>query len=301
MLTLLIAGAALLAMSKLKFSPSTSTVNPVSVTGTNAVPLGPPQPNDPSIPGVGPQTPRNWPPTAGQPGFVTIGGKAAPTSYHGGDIDAAIKVTSLGIVGVGAVSGVAQGITAITGNAILPSLGAALPIVGAGLAVVGIVLGIIARHHSEAVAREAQTLDQALPVIRQRQVLIAQAAILGEINYAQATALVQQCIADFYKMVAGVQKGTWHWDPKYNDSSAGFTVGRHSNTWGMDQQSPNAHAPGTCNSACWYGHFTVEGDCYTILLPTIQKILAGQHGVMVLPICPNNQTIVGVAEVDMIF
>ena len=296
MLWLLLVGAGLLALSRSNMVQTSSAASPVQITGFNAAPLGAPSPNYILSSGPAPQRkPINWPPAQGQPGFVMIGGKPAPANYSAGNINTAIQTAGLAGIGLGLTSGIAQGVTAITGEAVLPTLGAAIPVIGAGIAAVGIVLGIIARHHAQAVAQEAAALAQATPVLRQRQVLIAQAAVHGEINYAQAVALVDQAISDFYSMVKMIQRGTWKWNPAYNDSSGGFWAK------GMNQSSPNAHPPNPCNAACWYGHFAAEGDSYTILLPTIQKILADQHGVMALPIIPSNAAEAGYPEVDMVY
>jgi hypothetical protein len=295
MLWLLLVGAGLYALSQSNFSAPTGSVSPVQITGFNAVPLGAPSPNYRLASGPTPQPITPWPPAAGQPGYVTIGGKPAPTSYSAGNINTAIQAAGIAGTGVGLTVGLFHAAYEITGEATMTGLGAALPIVGIGVAAVGIVLGIIAKHHAAAVAQEAAALAQATPVLRQRQVLIAQAAVHGEINYSQAVALVQQAISDFYSMVKIIQRGTWKWNPAYNDSSGGFWAK------GMDQNSPNAHPPNPCNAACWYGHFAAEGDSYTILLPTIQKILAGKHGTMALPVIPSHAAEAGYPEVDMLY
>lgn len=283
-----------------KGSTSVTPVSPVLFTGTQAVPIGLPSAKQAQS-GVGVVKPTTWPPNPGEPGSVTIGGKPAPTSYSAGNMNVAISAASIAGVGAGAVLGVTAGIAGIEGlsggaGAIIGATAAsAIPIIGAGIAVVGIVLGIIAKHHAAAVAREAQAIAQAVPIIRQRQILIAQAAILGEVNYTQAAALVEQSISDFYSMVKPIQRGRWKWDPSHMDSSVGF------NPKGMNQQSPNAHAPDPCNAACWYGHFMAEGDGYTIILPAVQKILSGAHGVMALPVVPSHAAEAGYPEVDMLY
>lgn len=297
-LTLLLVGAGLLALSK---NGKISTPTPVVGLPAN---VGPVAVATPLLPapiqailqgGIEPQNGYPWPPAPGAPGSVMIGGQQAPHDYSLGNMNTAIKSAGIAETGLGLISGVAHGITEITGTAVLPALGAAIPIIGAGIAAIGIVLGIIAKHHAEAVAREATILAQATPIMRQRQVLITQAAIVGEINYQQAVALVAEAIADFYKMLHPIQRGTWHWNAAYNDSSAGF--------WpkGMDQHSPNAHAPDPCNAACWYGHFAAEGDCYTVVLPTIQKILAKQHGTMRLSNIPPNSGEKGFPEILVLY
>lgn len=294
MIWLLLVGAGLLALSRTNVVQSSSPVSGVQVTGFNPTALLPPSPVYMSG-GPRPQQKPPWPPVQGQPGYVTIGGKPAPAGYSAGNMNTAIQAAGFAGTGVALTMGLFHAAYEITGEATLTGLGAALPIIGVGVAAIGIVLGIIAKHHAQAVAQEAAALAQATPVLRQRQVLIAQAAVQGEINYTQAVSLVQQAITDFYSMVKAVQRGTWKWNPSYNDSSAGFWAK------GIDQASPNAHPPNPCNAACWYGHFAAEGDCYTILLPTIQKILAGQHGVMALPIIPSHEAEAGYPEVDMIY
>lgn len=289
-----LAGAGLFALSKSGMIRPSSTVNNVPITGTGAIFLGPPNPSVVAS-GPRPQPPTQWPPLAGQPGFVTIGGSPAPPDFSTGNINTAIQASTIGAAAVGATIGAFQGAFLVTGTPVLIGLGAALPIIGAGIAAVGFVLSIIAKHHAAAVAHEAQVLASATPVIRQRQVLIAQAAVHGEINYSQAVQLVSQAIADFYVMTKTIQRGTWKWNPAYNDQSAGFWAK------GMNQESPNSHPPDPCNAACWYGHFAVEGDCYTVLLPTIQKILSGQHGMMELPVVPSHAAEAGYPAVDMVF
>jgi hypothetical protein len=282
-------------------APVLSTTEPIPIyeePTTEQLILPPPASTLPAaILGVsGPIQPPSiaWPPLPGQWGFVTIGGKPAPASFSLGDIHAAMTIAGVSGAIVGSIAAIGSVGTFGTSAASV-AIGGALPIIGAGIAVAGIVLGIIAKHHMAAIAAEAAGLNAATPMVRQRQVLIAQAAILGEINYTQACNLVQQMISDFYVMVKPIERGHWPWNPSYNDSSAGF--------WpqGMDQKSPNAHAPDPCNAACWYGHFLAEGDSYTVLLPTIQKILTGQHGVLSLPTVPAKSAEVGFPEVDVIY
>lgn len=289
-----LAGAALLALSRSSMVNPSSPVSGIPVSGTGAIFMGPPNPVTVAQ-GPRPQPPAQWPPTQGQPGWVTIGGKPAPPSYSAGNINTAIQAAGIAGTGVALTMGLFHAAFEITGEATLTGLGAALPIIGVGVAAIGIVLGIIAKHHAAAVAHEAQVLAEATPVLRQRQVLIAQAAVHGEINYSQAVQLVAQAISDFYAMTKTIQRGTWKWNPAYNDSSAGFWAK------GMNQQSPNAHAPDPCNAACWYGHFAAEGDSYTVLLPTIQKILNGEHGIMALPVVPSHAAEAGYPEVDMVY
>src|SRR6185369_4357688 len=206
-----------------------------------------------------------WPPTnPTTPGYVTIGGSPAPVGYSLGNIQTAIQATGVATSLAGGTVGVASAIGGSAGaaGAIGTTAATAIPIVGIGIAAVGLVLGIIAKHHAQAVALEAQSLNQAVPIVRQRQILIAQAAVRGEINVQQADTLIQQMIADYYTMVKATIQGKWPW--VVGTSKASDTT------------------PSGCNGPCVVGHWWVEGNSKGILHNTVVAITNGQHGVLIL-------------------
>lgn len=204
-----------------------------------------------------------WPPNPGQPGYVTVGGSPAPVGYYAGDAATAQKIAGLG--GTGA--GVAGSIGGMVGGAGFAGSTAALALTGVGavLAVGGIIAGIISKHHQEAVRREAAGLNEAVPTILQRLVLIIQAGVRGEIqSQDQGNALVKQAIDDYYSMVNSIKSGRWD-VPGWPSIKAGDPA--------------NAKAPNPCNGPCVVGHWMEIYGLSTMY--TIRDILAGKHGVRV--------------------
>jgi hypothetical protein len=275
MLLEIAAGAGLLYLLSKSGGLSILTGGPSSGTGGGGSSVG----NQPSgSPGQKP--PIHWPPNAGEPGYVTLGGSPAPTSLYTGST--AQKIVGVAGAGAGSVLGVAGGIATIEGvqggaSAILGSaLVGGLTIGGLVAAPAGIVLALISRHHAQAVANEARALNDAVPTARQVQILIAQAAITGAIqNVQQAKDFANQMIGDFYNSQKGIIRGRWP-----------YTVQRK---------------PDPCNGPCVVGHNWIEGDVFNIVIPTVQKILSGQHGTMTLPKIPSHAGFVGFPEVRMVY
>jgi hypothetical protein len=225
-----------------------------------------------------------WPPTQpNQPGYVTIGGAPAPASYSLGNLQTAIQATGVATSLAGGTLGVAGAIGGSSGaaGAIGATAASAIPIVGIGIAAVGLVLGIIAKHHAQAVALEAQSLNSAIPIVRQRQVLIAQAAVRGEINLAQADSLIKQLIADYYSMVNKTIQGKW--------------------AWVVGTSKASDKTPSGCNGPCVVGHWWVEGNSLGLLHNTIAAITTGQHGVLILQAIGSNAGFSGMPEIRMVF
>lgn len=86
-----------------------------------------------------------------------------------------------------------------------PSLSAAGPIgmvIGGVLTLVSAIFG----HHSAAVAKEAQTLDQATPAFYQNMQTIFSAVNAGSITVAQASSYIDQAVAIYYQTVGSIMK-----------------------------------------------------------------------------------------------
>lgn len=227
-----------------------------------------------------------WPPGPGQPGAVTIGGTPAPDNYSLGNMQTAIKASGVAATLAGTTTGIAGALGGGGSAGVAATLGTtaatAIPLVGIGVAAVGLVLGIIAKHHAAAVALEASTLNQAVPIIRQRQVLILQAAIRGEItSLSQADTLITEMISDYYAMVKKIQQGTWHW-----------VVGT---------SSKNDKAPSGCNGPCVVGHWWIEGDSKGGLHNTIALVLAGAHGTWTIQSIPSNAGFSGMPAIKVVY
>lgn len=245
------------------------------------------------------------PPGPGEPGYVTLGGQPAgedwnpsPSGTQKGISLAGTGVGALGSVGAGGAQGVVgtSGLLASTST-----LGAALPFIGIGIAAAGIVLGIISKHHQQALANEGKVLNSALPRAKNTMVLVAQAAIRKEIqNIDQAQRLLDQIQTDYYNEVKPIQHGVWHF------TGADMTAD-YDKVWIKRFQPPKGapgysdyHAPDPCNAACVVGHFDVEYNL-KVVLGTIKAIFAGMHGVMVIRETSKHATQQGFPEIRMIF
>lgn len=235
-------------------------------------------------------------------GTVTIGGKPADPTWQPG-VSGAQKAVSL--------TGTAAGLTGALSGTALPgvsgiaaagtALGTAIPIVGIGVAIASTIMSIIHSHHNAAVASEAKGLGEAEPGTFNSLVLVAQATICGEITtVAQAQAEVNQIVADYYTQVKSIIKGHWPYkgdhypEPTFSDSWGNKWKTRPGGKLADD--SP----PSVCNGPCVVGHFYIERDAM-VVVDTVKKILAGQHGTMVFPELVAGTADPGFPEVLMTF
>lgn len=84
------------------------------------------------------------------------------------------------------------------------TLGKAIPIVGG---IIGGVIGAIFAHHKQAVQREANSLNAAVPAWRQLLTATVQAYNNGDISKAQAYDYIDQAIELYFQYVKGIIKG----------------------------------------------------------------------------------------------
>jgi len=238
-------------------------------------------------------------------GTVRLGGKPADAGWQPGNLagkvtqDVGAAVGIAGALGVGSVAGFGS---TIVGSAAAPGfaaagtlVGSAIPLIGIGVAVVGTILGMISAHHKAALQREGQVLNSTDPAMLQALVLVAQAAIHGEItSVAQAKQHTDQIVADYYAQVRPIQRGTW---PFAGDLAADYQT-----VWVQRTQRPGSdyHAPDPCNGACVVAHFFCERNA-AIVLKTVGLILQGQHGVMDFPQIPAHATQQGFPEIQLTY
>lgn len=233
-----------------------------------------------------------WPPGPGQPGYVTIGGAPVPQGYNLGNMQTAIQASGITATLAGATTGVVSAIGGSAGAASVVGTTAAtaIPLIGIGVAIIGTVLGIIAKHHAQAVALEASTLNQAVPVIKQRMVLILQAAIRGEVNQEGADALLKQAVSDYYSMVSKIIQGRWPYVLK-----PGQVMDNTVNTF-----LTGGPKPSTCNGPCEVGHDTIEPNAIQVS-QTVKKVLLGYHGVMTLQVVASHAGFAGMPRIQVIY
>jgi len=237
-----------------------------------------------SVTGTGEQ----WPPGPGQPGYVTIDNQPAPVGYSLGNVQTAGTALSLTSTGAGATLGVASaiGATAPGGAFAAGTLAAtAIPLIGIAAAAVGLVIGFIGKHHAEMVAKEAAELNDAVPLVIQRYVLIVQAAVHGDItDLSTADNLVQQAIADYYQLVQPMLQGRWDWP--YDKTTAVL--------------APLTKRPGTCNGPCTVGHDYIDTGAANAYA-TVNLILQGQHGVSTFGPIPSHAGFLGLGRVQVLY
>lgn len=250
----------------------------------------------PSATAQGFTPPTVWPPTVGQPGYVTIGGQPAPASYSLGNIQTAITASGLATSATGGILGVGSAIGATApGGALAAGTAAAtaIPLVGIAAAAIGLVVGIIGKHHAQAVAAEANSLNQAVPAIVQRCTLIIQSVIHGDVTTEdQLNTLCQQALSDYYAMVKSTIQGKWDWPyirGKYQ--ALAYTGG--------GSLQPETKKPGTCNGPCVVGHYWIEpaiAQAYIVGL----KVMHGEHGTAkIVPTIAAHAGFSGMPEVDI--
>jgi hypothetical protein len=229
-----------------------------------------------------------WPPGPGQPGYVTIDEQPAPAGYSLGNTQTAMTASSLAGTAAGATLGIGAAVGATSSGGALAAgtfAGTAIPIVGVAVAAVGLVVGFIAKHHAEMVAKEAAELNQAVPLIIQRYVLIVQAAVHGDISdMSMADGLIQQAITDYYTIVHPMLQGKWPWP---YDKTTGVLA-------------PDSKKPGTCNGPCVVGHWWIETGAANAYV-TVGAILAGKHGVSVFGPIPSHAGFAGLGRVQVIY
>lgn len=195
-------------------------------------------------------------PSGTEPGSVKIGGASAPdySGFGPTGLQTGTKVAGSvlgGVVGVGAAFGATAPGGALAAGTFA---GSAIPIAGIAIAGVAVILGLISKHHQEAVANEAKSLNEAVPLIQQRFILIVQACTYKEVtDVGTLQALTKQAVDDYYKMVGSICKGRW---------PAGVNP-----------------APNPCNGPCTVGHVWV--DTRALKVNAIgADIFSGKHGTL---------------------
>jgi hypothetical protein len=133
---------------------------------------------------------------------------------------------------------------------------AAIPIVGGILApIASAITGIFAASHAQAVAKEASTLNNAVPVFKSTIQAIMAAANSGEITPAQAISYLTTAQANYYSAVASIIKKGGSCDGSCmigTESSAGKPAG-----W-VSTEPVCCNTSGTCNAACCLGCYMIE-------------------------------------------
>lgn len=248
----------------------------------------------------------NAAPGPGEPGWVTLGGAPAGDDFNPqpgiamkADAIAGSVLGAAGAAGAGSASGL------IGSSGLLASsttLGAALPFIGIGIVVTGLILTMISKHHQEALRNEGKVLNTAMPRMLNASVLVAQAAIRKEITTTvQAKKLLDQIVSDYYGEVRPIMHGKWPYtDEDFAKNILPDNTGPGTNNSGARVRREGIIAPDPCNAACYMGHYFVERYA-KIVLSTTQAILAGQHGLMVLPQVPKHMTQQGFAEITMVY
>jgi hypothetical protein len=233
-----------------------------------------------------------WPPGPGQPGYVTISDQPAPAGYSLGSTGTALTAAGYAQTGV-TVAGSAVAVGSLAPGASFGAIAgasSALPIVGAAVAVVGLVVGMITRHHAEMVAKEALELNQAVPMIIQRYVMIMQAAVHGDLtDLSQADQLIEQAVADYYTAVKPMLQGKWPWP---------FVRGGN--------LVPETKKPGTCNGPCIVGHYWIEPGaltCYQGVWRILhnKQGLSDVHGAQTFGPIPSHAGFNGMGQVKVYF
>lgn len=236
------------------------------------------------------------------PGTVMLGGKPAPTGWSpNGDNDAASAAnttkTAAGIVGITA----AAGATGIFGTSTISvAIGGAIPVIGVALAAGVAIMSIIAAHHAQALANEGKVLNNSDPLMLNAYVMILQAVLAGEMTADEVAGACTVVENDWYAQVKSIQRGSWPYTGQ--DLTADYNK-----VWIQRTQPPagapgfsDYHAPDPCNGACVIGHFFAERNKF-LVEAACADALAGNHGILILPMVPAHDTQSGFPEVDVIY
>jgi hypothetical protein len=234
-----------------------------------------------------------------KPGTVTIGGAAAPSGWEPGTIATAQKAAGLAVSGISAAMGTASAM----GSTMFAATGAlsAIPFVGVGIAIVGTVLGVLSAHHAAAMAAEGKALNSADPRMYNAQVMVLQGVLVGDLPTVDAArAALSQITADWYGEVKGIIRGRWPYTGE--DLSADYQkvwIKRFQPARGAPGFA-DYHAPDPCNAACVIGHFFTERNAF-LVDAAAAAALAGEHGVLVLPMIPPHDSQTGFPEVRVTY
>lgn len=242
------------------------------------------------------------------PGTIAVSTLKVPAQPPQTSVLSEIQLsTSMAQLGIGEAESLSQ---SITGTAISAGtdLGKAIPIIGSVVGVVTSVLSIISAHHQQALANEGKVLNTTEPTTMQDLILVAQAAVQGEItSVAQAKTYTDQIVSDWYLQVKPIQRGTWHYTltPTQDPTILGAVgvggpgVTESPVSWFGSNIAGDAK-PDPCNAACVVGHYHIERDAAIVLL-TVQAILSGKHGVMTLPKIPPYMTQIGAPQLQLTY
>jgi hypothetical protein len=126
----------------------------------------------------------------------------------------------------------------------------AIPVVGPALGQIGsAIFGVINAHHAQAVKREADALNKAVPSFMATLQAILGAFTQGQVNAVDAGNYIDGIVADYYTMVSGNGSGyiEGHWAGVTFPFATSDPVGENHEV-----------KPSKCNGPCVVGHFIEE-------------------------------------------
>lgn len=150
-----------------------------------------------------------------------------------------------------------------TANTLLPGAGAAI----------SEIVSLFTGDHAAAVAKEASTLNNAIPTFVNEVKTVMTAVNAGQITPTQAVGYLQQAQSIYYTTVAGIIKKGGPCVPSCaigTESSAGQPAG-----W-ISTEPECCNTSGTCNASCCIGCYLVE-PTITALTTLINSDEAGSY------------------------
>lgn len=160
-----------------------------------------------------------------------------------------------------------------------------IPGVGALLSVASSIANLFGAAHAAAVAKEASTLNAAIPSFVAQCQKVMTAAQAGAITEAQAIAYLQDAKTDYYTTVSTIIK-------QGGPCASQCTIGAESNagepTGWISTQPTCCNTSGTCNASCCLGCYLV-----TPAVAALSQILANGKGTYTIPSAQQNGQIAG--------
>lgn len=150
------------------------------------------------------------------------------------------------------------------------------------LAVASKIVSIFSQAHSKALAREASTINAALPTYLSEMSSVIDGLNQGALSKEQALAYVQQAESDYYTTVAGIN----------NNQSKDCTVSADGISAGTANKYHCSTTAGKCNAACCLGCNIVEPTTRGMILA-----INNNGGRVVVQSTPNNGAIQGTRSI----
>ncbi len=157
--------------------------------------------------------------------------------------------------------------------------------------------GLFTQAHQAALAKEANTLNNATPTFITQVEQVVTALNQGGITETEAISYLQQAQSIYYETVSTIIRGRWVYagsqfpEPTWSDSYQ-----NRSGPFGSKNPNPDSHAPDPCNAACVVGHYFIERT-----VVGLTRIIKAGGGTITIEASPQNGQIRGTPSVTITY